>query len=98
MVRYFALVFALMIAVTKANAQCPGCNVNNTFTAPGIYPNPLPDGTQGQPYDQDVTFVMFTDTSGFDVNHFKITSVGGLPFGLDWECNSVVNGCQYDPQ
>ncbi len=87
-----------LIFTTEISAQCPGCLINTGFTSPGIYPNPLPDGTQGQPYDQDVTFVMFTDTSGFTVNYFKILGVNNLPFGLNWQCNSTGNGCQYDPQ
>lgn len=81
----------------NSSAQCPGCAINMAYTQPGIYPNPMPDGTQGQPYDQDITFVMFTDTSGFTVNYFKILSVSGLPFGLQWQCNASANGCQYDP-
>ncbi len=91
--------FLLTVGFTNKNfAQCPNCNINSAFTSPGIYPNPLPDGTQGQPYDQDVTFVMFTDTMGYTVNYFKILSVNNLPFGLNWECNNSSSGCQYFPQ
>lgn len=90
------LVFCILFS--KANfAQCPGCAINTTLVAPGIYPDTLPNGTQAQPYSEDVTFVMFTDTSGFAVNYFKIVSVTGLPFGLNWQCNNSANGCQYDP-
>lgn len=97
--RHYIFVFVLLaFAPSRLFAQCAGCNIDSSYTSPGIYPNPLPDGTQGQPYNQDVTFVMFTDTSGLSVNYFKITSVTGLPFGLNWECNSAANGCQYDPQ
>ena len=78
-------------------AQCPNCNFSTATTTPGIYPNPLPDGTQGQFYDQDVSFVMFTDTQNLTVNYFKILAVNNLPFGLSWECNNAGNGCQYDP-
>lgn len=92
----FTLVLNLFF-VTENFAQCPGCAINSTYTSPGIYPNPLPDGTQGQPYDQDITFVMFTDTSGLTVNYFKILSVNNLPFGLNWQCNNSGLGCQYDP-
>ena len=83
--------------VEKSIAQCPGCNIDNTLTAPGIYPMNLPSGTQGQAYSSDVTFVMFLDSSGYAVNYFKILSVSGLPFGLSWECNNSSNNCQYDP-
>lgn len=89
------LLFSLSIG--KSVAQCPGCNIDNTLTTPGIYPMNLPNGTQGQAYSSDVTFVMFLDTSGYTVNYFKILSVSGLPFGLTWECNNSSNNCQYDP-
>ena len=88
----------VLLAPTRLLAQCAGCVVDSSFTAPGIYPNPLPDGTQGQAYNEDVTFVLFTDTSGLAVNYFKITSVTGIPFGLQWQCNNASTGCQYDPQ
>ena len=92
-----ASLFFISVFNEKIAAQCPGCAINTFYTSPGIYPNPLPDGTQGQPYDQDITFVMFTDTMGFTVNYFKILSVNNMPFGLNWECNNAGNGCQYDP-
>lgn len=99
MKQFLLFVLAISLFFTNNNfAQCPGCNINNTLTTPGIYPNPLPDGTQGQPFDEDVTFVMLTDTSGLTVNYFKILAVNNLPFGLDWQCNNSGNGCQYDPQ
>jgi PKD repeat protein len=72
--------------------------INSSYTSPGIYPNILPDGTQNQPYNEDVTFVMFTDTMGFAVNYFKINGISGLPLGLVYECNNISNGCQYNPQ
>ena len=86
-----------LFSMDKSAAQCPGCVIDNTITTQGIYPNNLPNGTQGQPYSSDVTFVMFLDTSGYTVNYFKILSVSGLPFGLSWECNNSSNSCQYDP-
>lgn len=92
----FILLFTLG-SINNCIAQCPGCIIDNTLTTPGIYPNNLPNGTQGQPYTTDVTFVMFPDTSGYTVNFFKILSVSGMPFGLSWECNNSSNNCQYDP-
>lgn len=93
------LTFSLMLCITSASlAQCPGCVINSSYTSPGIYPNILPDGTQNQPYNEDVTFVMFTDTMGFAVNYFKITSISGLPLGLNAECSNISNGCTYNPQ
>jgi len=92
-----AVVICFLFSFNQLNAQCPGCLMNTSITTPGIYPDTLPAGTQGQAYNEDVTFVMFTDTSGLTVNYFKIVSVTGLPFGLNWQCNNVSNGCQYDP-
>ncbi len=86
-----------LYSAEKSIAQCPGCLIDNTITTPGIYPNTLPNGTQGQPYSSDVTFVMFLDTSGYTVNYFKILSVSGMPFGLSWQCNNSSSNCQYDP-
>lgn len=95
----FLLAFALWLSLSDLTfAQCPGCNIDTSYTSPGIYPNILPDGTQNQPYDEDVTFVMFTDTMGFAVNYFKITSISGLPLGLNAECSNISNGCTYNPQ
>lgn len=99
MKQILSLLFLLNLFFVSENfAQCPNCAINNIYTSPGIYPNPLSDGTQGQAYDQDVTFVMFTDTMGFTVNYFKILAVNNLPFGLNWQCNNSANGCQYNPQ
>ncbi len=93
----FLIIVLCAFSSKKTQAQCPGCLMNTTLTTPGIYPDTLPTGIQSQPYDQDVTFVMFTDTSGLTVNYFKIMSVTGLPFGLNWQCNNFATGCQYDP-
>jgi hypothetical protein len=52
----------------------------------------------GQSYSEDITFVMPTDTSGFDFTNFYIQSISGLPFGLNWTCNAAANNCNYNPQ
>jgi hypothetical protein len=74
------------------------CTIDFSQTQPGIYPDTLPDGMVGQPYSEDITFVMPTDTSGFNFTNFYIQAVSGLPFGLNWVCNAQGNGCNYDPQ
>ena len=73
------------------------CVVDTTYTAPGIYPDPLPDGYVGQPYSQDITFIMPLDTMGAVIQNFEIVSIG-LPVGLNWVCNNAVNNCNYNPQ
>lgn len=94
---FFFLSCVLILDTKISYAQCPGCVIDTTNTQPGIYPNPLTNGIVGVAYDQDVTFVMFTDTQGFTVNYFQIVSVTGLPFGLNWQCNNSGNGCIYNP-
>jgi hypothetical protein len=73
------------------------CTIDYTQTQVGIYPDSLPDGTVGQPYNQDLTFVMPTDTMGYDFTNFHILSVA-LPVGLSWACNNSSSNCDYNPQ
>jgi hypothetical protein len=73
------------------------CSPDVSFTSPGIYPDTLPEGTVGQSYAQDITFVMPIDTSGFNFTNFEIVSIS-LPVGLTWICNNDANGCNYNPQ
>lgn len=73
------------------------CTPNTSFTSPGLYPDTLPEGTVGQGYAETVTFVMPTDTSGFDFTNFEIVSIS-LPAGLSWQCDNFASGCNYNPQ
>ena len=77
--------------------QAQNCTIDFTQTQVGIYPNVLPSGAVGQTYDQDITFVMPTDTMGYDFTNFQIISVG-LPVGLGWACNNSAVNCNYNPQ
>lgn len=73
------------------------CTPNSAYTAVGIYPDVMPNGTVGQAYSAVLDFVLPTDTMGYDFTNFKILSVS-LPVGLQWECNNAFNGCNYNPQ
>ena len=73
------------------------CTPNTTYTSSGIYPDTMPEGNVSVPYSEDITFVMPTDTSGFDFTNFEIISIS-LPVGLNWVCNNNANGCNYNPQ
>ena len=73
------------------------CTINYGVSGTGIYPDSLPDGTVGQSYSTDVTFVMPLDTMGYDFTNFKILAVS-LPAGLSWECSNNTNSCNYNPQ
>ena len=95
--KLFLYTFCFLISfsfVSKFEAQC---TIDYTYTAPGIYPNPLPDGYAGQSYSEDITFVMPLDTMGATIQNFEIISIA-LPVGLDWICNNSSNGCNYNPQ
>ena len=90
-------VISLFLALISFSLAYTQCTIDNSYTQAGIYPDPLPDGYAGQPYSEDITFVMPTDTSGATINNFEIVSIA-LPVGLDWICNNVANGCNYNPQ
>jgi len=87
------------------NAQCPGCiidlqcGVGINPVEPSLCPAALPNGVQGQPYDENATFFMprdFTDSgSGQDVtlNSVTVTSVTGMPQGLSYTCDQP--NCAY---
>ena len=88
-----------------ANAHCPGCIIDTqcgvgiTPVEPALCPATLPNGVQGQPYDENATFFMprdFTDTdSGQDVtlNGITVTGVTGMPQGISYTCDQP--GCAY---
>jgi hypothetical protein len=77
--------------------QAQTCSIDSTQNQVGIYPPILPIGHVGQTYSEDITFVLPTDTLGFDFINFQITAVT-LPLGLTWSCNNVSNNCNYNPQ
>jgi hypothetical protein len=77
--------------------QAQICNIDFGQTATGIYPDTLPPGTVGQTFSSDMTFVMPTDTMGYDFTNFHILYVS-LPVGLSWQCNNTANNCDYNPQ
>lgn len=102
----FVLLFGLVsIQANEAAAQCPGCVIDPNCGVglnpiePALCPATLPNAIQGQPYDENATFFMprdFTDSgSGQDVtlNSVTVTSVTGMPQGLNYECDQP--GCAY---
>ena len=89
---YVILFFLFFAGFAKSQ-----CTINTSYTAPGLYPDTLPIGYVGQSYSQDITFVMPLDTMGYPFTNFHILSVS-LPVGLNWQCNNVANGCNYNPQ
>ncbi len=77
--------------------QAQTCDIDSSQNQVGIYPSVLPIGHVGQTYSEDITFVLPTDTLGFDFINFQITAVT-LPLGLTWSCNNAANNCNYNPQ
>ncbi len=89
------LAFLFTCSILSFHAQI--CNIDFGQTSPGIYPDTLLPGTVGQTYGSDITFVMPTDTMGYNFTNFHLLSVS-LPVGLTWQCNNLANNCDYNPQ
>ena len=94
MIKRYALLMLLLISSMAVHAQC---SIDSTQTDPGIYPDTIQPAIVNQFYNQDITFVMITDTLGLTINNFHLASVTGLPAGMTWQCNNFSNNCNYDP-
>jgi hypothetical protein len=92
--RFQVLLFAVCVSLSSFSQIC---TIDYSQTQTGLYPDTLPVGYVGQPYSEDITFVMPLDTMGYDFTNFYIMSVS-LPVGLNWQCNSSANNCNYNPQ
>lgn len=90
-----ALLFSILISIFSIGKS--QCTIDFAQTSPGLYPDTLPDGFVGQPYSEDITFVLPLDTMGYLFTNFHILSIS-LPVGLNWQCNASGNGCNYNPQ
>jgi hypothetical protein len=93
----FTLITVVCMTLVGGFSFAQICTPNTMYTTTGIYPDTMPEGNVSQPYAEDITFVMPTDTSGFNFTNFEIISIS-LPVGLSWVCNNDANGCNYDPQ
>ncbi len=99
----FAAVVFILTSASNSFAQCPGCVVNTTCHPPGggLCPDSLPAGTQGVPYDEDITCYLPTtiDAGPFSggvlgivpLLSLHIDAISGLPFGLNWTCDHPGN-------
>ena len=64
MKKVYLLVIILFVFILKSNTNVLAqCTPNVTSTVPGLYPDSFPDATVNQPYNVDITFVFFKDTS-----------------------------------
>lgn len=104
LIRIFLLL--MLFASRQVLAQCPGCVIDMNCTvspaAPTLCPSNLPDGTQNQPYAEDLTFYMPAQfmTQGINVtlNQITVLSVSGLPPGIDWETSASPTNIFYPSQ
>ena len=95
------LFFQLMGISFYTIAQCPTCSIDSTCVStdgfPTICPATLPNATVGEYYEGFLTFYMppvINDPgSGLTVDllQITITSVNGLPFGIEYTVNDADN-------
>ena len=102
-----SLLIAILLCSNVAFSQCtPDYDYFPLTSNFGLSPDSLPSGAIFEEYNQDLTFVLPTDTlidlgapigvSTIVFEDYHIISIS-LPFGLSWECNSSDNDCHYDP-
>lgn len=90
-------IFTLLCLYLTQILYAQNCTIDYSQNQVGIYPGILPSGAVNQVYDQNITFVLPTDTLGYDFINFQITAVS-LPLGLSWTCNNTTSNCNYNPQ
>ena len=92
----------LFLQTAGAQSGCPGCIVDLPANLPAdtVYLPDLPDGKQGTPYDENISFRLPLTTTpvnavdstippGIAISAFEIISVSGLPAGINWEANQT---------
>lgn len=87
-----------ILAPTGLNAQC---SPDTSLNVPGIYPDTLADGCQGELYSEVINFVFPADTTvstplgtfTLPFDSFIVSSVTGIPAGMSFTCN--ISSCVY---
>ncbi len=97
MKKLFLLLLLSSFFINSEEFFSQSCTIDYSYTTPGLYPDTMPTGYIGQPYSEDISFVMPLDTMGATITNFNIVNIA-LPVGLNWQCNNVSNGCNYNPQ
>ncbi len=100
--RITLLFFLALLGFIQVNAQCPGCviDIPASFPADTIYLEDIPPATQGEAYDEDISFRLpqttdpITDLdpsipAGLSIDNIEIIGIGNVPPGLDWEANQT---------
>ncbi len=97
------LLFLLTLwGFAQMNAQCPGCviDIPASFPADTIYLEDIPPATQGEAYDEDISFRLPQTTdpiavldpsipAGLSIDNIEIVGIGNIPPGLAWEANQT---------
>ena len=104
-VRLLLIPFVLIIFTLASYGQCTTCvpdvSCAGIKPAGGFCDSMLPSGIQGKPYDSATTLALPTTITfggtGYTVDSVQLKGIKGLPNGLNWECDSVMNGCRYYP-
>ena len=100
----FSIVILILSFAKKSYSQCPGCVIDTSCSPAGgfgICPNDTIKLTAYKDTSVNLTFVVPTQyddpSSGItvDVNYVEVSSINGMPVGLNWECNNLPN-CHYD--
>ncbi len=110
MKKVLLLLVIVISGINLASAQCAACYIDSAALSPAsnypdgaLYPDPFPTVTQGVAYDTSITYVMpktydtgIPGVGTVNVDQVQISSVSGLPSGLQWSCN--VPNCIFYPQ
>ena len=101
MKRTWFFILFLWMSNSFLKAQCPTCSIDSTCVStdgfPTICPATLPNATVGVYYEGFLTFYMppTIDDPGsgltVDLLQITITSVNGLPFGIEYTVNDADN-------
>jgi len=99
----FIVVFFFTLTCLSAQSGCPGCIVDVPAGLPDdtLFLAPIPDGTLGVAYEQDISFrvpksttpvnaIDSTTPPGLPISKIEIVGLDGLPAGLFWEANQTV--------
>ncbi|MFN0275576.1 MAG: T9SS type A sorting domain-containing protein [Chitinophagales bacterium] len=92
----------LLILGLQGKAQyCPGCDIDYSYTVPGVYPVSLPPAIAGEYYETDLTFVLAEDTATdfgtFEFLNYHIMEPLGMPYGLNASSDLGDFPVDYDP-
>lgn len=87
MKQLFTFIYILFLApVALVHAQC---EIDESYTEPGIYPENLPAVCVNTEFNEVLQFVIPKEEFGTEVDSAKITSVDGLPENFEYTCHNA---------